>query len=109
MRTHKQLKETVSLSNGDSGCDICREILAEEDLRIREFVSCLAWEDASHWLRTKAILCVPYGIKLRRQVPMALPSRINAMIESYRRQLEQELLQLSNEPEADRAGWGLLG
>ncbi len=31
------------------------------------------------------------------------------MIENYRRRLAQELLQLSQEPETDRAGWGSLG
>ncbi|MGO8720943.1 MAG: hypothetical protein ACLQMO_17275 [Acidobacteriaceae bacterium] len=105
----KLLEEPASASNGDSGCDICREILAEEDLRIREFLSCLAREDVSYWLRTEAALCIPHGTKLRRQVPVALTSRIDAMIESYRRRLERELLQLSKEPEADRAGWGSLG
>ncbi|HVC89706.1 MAG TPA: hypothetical protein VND66_03690 [Acidobacteriaceae bacterium] len=105
----KLLEETPSFSNGSSGCDICREILAEEALRIREFVSCLAREEVSHWLRTKAVLCLPHGLKLRRQVSGVLISQIDTIIGSYRRQLAEELLQLSKEPEADRTGWGSLG
>jgi len=105
----KLLEEPATVSNEDSGCDICREVLAEEERRIREFVSCLAREDVSHWLRTEAVLCIPHGIKLRRKVPIVLATRIDAMIESYRRRLAQELLQLSKEPEVDRVGWGSLG
>lgn len=105
----KLLEEPASVSNGDSGCDICREIRAEEDLRVREFVSCLGRKDVSYWLRTEAVLCIPHGLKLRRHVPMILMVRIDAIIENYRQRLSQELLQLSKEPELDRAGWGSLG
>jgi hypothetical protein len=105
----KLLEEPAAVSNEDSECDICREILAEEDQRIREFVSCLAREDVSHWLRTEPVLCIPHGIKLRRKVPIVFTCQIDAMIENYRERLAQELLQLSKEPEADRAGWGSLG
>jgi hypothetical protein len=105
----KLLEEPAAVSNEDSGCDICREILADEDRCIREFVSCLAREDVSHWLRTEPVLCIPHGIKLRRKVPIVLATRIDAIIESRRERLAQELLQLSQEPEADRAGWGSLG
>ena len=41
------IEEPVSASNKDSGCDLCREILVEEDRRIRKFVSCIAREDVS--------------------------------------------------------------
>jgi hypothetical protein len=34
---------------------------------------------------------------------------MDAIIESRRERLTQELLQLSQEPEADRVGWGSLG
>jgi hypothetical protein len=46
---------------------------------------------------------------LRRKVPIVLAARIDAIIESHRERLAQELLQLSQEPETDRAGWGSLG
>jgi hypothetical protein len=95
------------LSKAD--CDICKEVVAEEDLRIREFVSCLERADVSHWLRSSAVLCIPHGEKLHRQVPPVLAARVNAIIENYRRQLTQDLQQLRDEPEPDRAGWGALG
>lgn len=103
------IEEPVSASNKDSGCDLCRELVAEEDLRIREFLNCLEQKDVSHWLRTHAALCIPHGLKLRRQVPMSLTARIDAIIENYRERLAQELLQLSREPETGRTGWGSLG
>jgi hypothetical protein len=90
-------------------CDICREVLSEEDLRIREFVSCLSQTDVSHWLRSPAVLCIPHGEKLRRQVPPVLAARVDAIIENYRRLVAQDLQQLRDEPESDRAGWGALG
>ena len=90
-------------------CEICREVLAEEDLRIREFVSCLSRTDVSHWLRNSAVLCIPHGEKLHRQVPPVLAARIDAIIENYRLQLAQDLQQLRDEPESERVGWGALG
>jgi hypothetical protein len=90
-------------------CDICREVLAEEDLRICELVSCLSRTDVSDWLRSSAVLCIPHGEKLRRQVPPVLADRVDAIIENYRRQLARDLQQLRDEPEQDRAGWGALG
>lgn len=105
----KLLEEPAAVSNEDFGCDICREILVEEDRRIREFMSSLAQEEVSHWLRTEAVLCIPHGIKLRRKVPIVLATRIDAIIESHREHLAQELVQLSKESEVDRHGWGSLG
>jgi hypothetical protein len=101
--------EPPSLSTSNAECDICREVLAEEDLRLREFVRCLAQPDVSDWLRGAAVLCIPHGLKLRRQVPLALGSRIDAIIERNRQRLEQELEHLRDEPEQDKAGWGALG
>ena len=95
------------ISNAE--CDICTAVLAEEDLRIREFVSCLSRTDVSDWLRGSAVLCVPHGEKLHRQVPPVLAARVNAIIENSRRQLAQDRQQLRVEPEPDRAGWGALG
>ena len=39
-------------------------------------------------------LCIPHGLKLRRQVPPVLASRIDTIIENYRQQLAQELKHL---------------
>ena len=103
----KLVNEPVSLSKAE--CDICREVLAEEDLRIHEFVSCLSQADVSHWLRGAAVLCIPHGEKLHRQVPLVVAARVDAIIENNRRQLAQDLQQLRDEPEPGRAGWGALG
>jgi glutaredoxin len=106
----KLVDEPAPTSIGDAVCDICKEVLAEEDLRTREFVSCLARPGVSHWLRTSAVLCIPHATKLRRQVPIVFTARIDGIIEHYREQLTQELEQLRNEPEeSDRVGWGALG
>ena len=105
----KLVDEPLSLSTQDSGCDVCREVLAEEDLRLREFVSCISRPDVSHWLRGPAVLCIPHGTKLRLQVQPVVAARIDAIIENYRQQLAQELQHLRDEPEPDRAGWGAIG
>jgi tRNA U54 and U55 pseudouridine synthase Pus10 len=103
----KLVNEPDSLSKAE--CYICREVLAEEDLRMREFVSCLSQADVSRWLRGSAVLCIPHGEKLRRQVPPELAARVDAIIQNNRRQLAQDLQQLRDEPESERAGWGALG
>lgn len=96
-------------AKADSGCDICNEVLAEEDLRVREFVSCIPRTDVSRWLRGAAVLCIPHGLKLRRQVPPVIAARVDAIVENYRLQLAVELQHLRDEPEPDRTGWGALG
>jgi len=101
--------EPASISNEDPTCDICREISVEEDRRIREFVSCIHRTDISDWLRTNATLCIPHGIKLRRQVQPVVAARIDTIIENSRQQLTHELQNLFDKPEAERPGWGSLG
>jgi hypothetical protein len=103
----KLVDESDFLSKAE--CDICREVLAEEDRRIREFVSCIHRADVSDWLRTNAFFCIPHGIKLRRQVQPVVAARIDAIIENCRQQLTQELRSLRDKPEAERPGWGSLG
>lgn len=103
------VNEGVSAANGGSGCDVCKEIVAEEDLRIREFVSCVGRTDVSRWLHTDAILCVPHGMKLRPKLPIVLAPRIDTIIMEYRQQLTEELCQLRDNPGPDRTGWGALG
>lgn len=98
-----------SIANGTHECDVCNEVRTEEDLRIRELATCLHRSDVADWLRTEATLCIPHATKLRRQVPPALASRVDAIVQSCRRQLKEELDQLRKEPGLDRSGWGALG
>jgi hypothetical protein len=103
--------EAAPLSNGVAACDVCDEVVAEEDLRIREFGSCLSRSDVSHWLRTDATLCIPHAMKLRRKIPLSIAPRIDALIVDYRKHLAEDLQQLrdEHEPEPDRTGWGAVG
>ena len=101
--------DPAPIASDTAACDICKEVSAEEDRRIREFVSCIQRTDVSDWMRTSAVFCIPHGIKLRRQVQRVVAARIDTIIENCRRQLTQELQNLRDTPEADRLGWGSLG
>jgi hypothetical protein len=103
------IEAAAVVANNEIPCAICHEVSAEEDRRIREFVSCIHRTDVSDWLRRDAVLCIPHGAKLRRQVQPVLGARVDTIIENYRSQLMQELDTLRNTPEADRPGWGSLG
>ena len=105
----KLVDEPAPISSDDALCDICKDVFAEEDRRIREFVGCIHRGDVSDWLRTTAVLCIPHGTKLRRQVQPVVAARVDAIIENCRQQLTQELRDLFDKPEADRPGWGSLG
>jgi hypothetical protein len=105
----KLVDEPAPISSDDALCDICKDVFAEEDRRIREFVGCIHRGDVSDWLRTTAVLCIPHGTKLRRQVQPVVAARVDSIIENCRRQLTQELRDLFDKPEADRPGWGSLG
>jgi hypothetical protein len=105
----KLVDEPVPVSTEVTVCDICNEITAEEDRRIREFVSCIHRTDVSGWLRSNAMFCIPHGIKLRRQLQPMVAARFDAIIENCRQQLIQELQSLRDKPETERPGWGSLG
>ncbi len=66
-------------------------ILQEEELRIRELVSCLQRADVTRWLRTNVTFCIPHGLKLRPKLPAALIPRIDGAMENYRQQLSADL------------------
>lgn len=103
------MERTPLTSEEHSACDICSELAAEEDRRIREFVSCIHRTDVGDWLRTNAVLCVPHGARLRRLVQPVVAAHIDTILEKHRRQLVQELETLRDSPQADRPGWGSLG
>lgn len=103
------LNEPESNSNGNDTCDVCNEVSSEEELRIREFVSCLHRADIADWLKTDGVLCMPHAIKLRQKVSPILASRIDAVVQNYRQQLIEELRNLRGESGPDRSGWGALG
>jgi len=103
------VEEPAPISSDAADCDICKEVYAEEDRRIREFVSCIYRTGVADWLRGAPVLCIPHGIKLRRQVQPVVAARVDAIIENCRRQLTQELQSLRDKPEAERPGWGSLG
>jgi hypothetical protein len=107
----KLVNEAAPLSNGSAACDVCTEIIQEEELRIRELVSCLQRAEVTQWFRTDVTLCIPHGLKLRPKLPAALIPRINSAMENYRQQLSADLEQLHNEwlPESNRIGWGAVG
>jgi hypothetical protein len=105
----KLVDEPAPISKEVTRCDICNEIVAEENRRIREFVSCSHRTDVSDWLRENAAFCIPHGTKLRRQVQPVVAAHIDAIIENCRQQLTQELQSLRDKPEAERPGWGSLG
>ncbi|MGA8159227.1 MAG: hypothetical protein WCB76_00355 [Acidobacteriaceae bacterium] len=58
------VNEAAPLSNGVQTCDICSEVGCQEDLRIREFLSCLERAEVTQWLRAGGSLCIPHGLKL---------------------------------------------
>ena len=78
------LGEVELNANGIQACDVCKEVTAEEDLRIRELATCLHRPAVTDWLRKEAVLCIPHAVKLRCQVPLALASRIDTIVQNCR-------------------------
>lgn len=103
------VNENDSIADRRPDCDVCRKVIEEEDRRIRELVTLLGKPDIVRWLRSEAVFCIPHALKLRQKVPLTLTARIDMIIENYREQLKDELLQLRNDPSPDRPGYGALG
>ena len=103
------VNENGSMADQGRDCDVCRKVIDEEDRRIRELVTLLGKPDIVRWLRMEAVFCIPHAVKLRQRVPLTLTARIDAIIQKHREQLNDELLQLRNDPSPDRSGYGALG
>lgn len=93
----------------DRPCDICLRLWEEEDLRIREFISCLNHKLVAQWLRTQPVLCSIHGEKLKKSAPPLFASTIRTIVEAYRKQLAEELAKLRDDYQSETANWGLLG
>lgn len=92
-----------------SPCEMCHVLQEEEELRIREFVSCLGRKQVKDWLRSQAACCIAHGTKLKKSVPPVTAAAIGAIIEGHRKQLEENLTRLLDEQGSDHSRWGLLG
>ncbi|MHB1938491.1 MAG: hypothetical protein ACYCOR_18185 [Acidobacteriaceae bacterium] len=92
-----------------SPCEMCHVLQEEEDLRIREFVSCLGQKQVKEWLRSQAACCIAHGMKLRKSVPPVVAAAIEANLEKHRRQLTEHLTKLLDERGKEHSSWGLLG
>jgi len=104
-----RLLEKEAHVSPDLPCDICVVLWKEEDLRIRELVTCLNHKLVAQWLRSKPILCSIHGEKLKKGAPPVLASTIQAIMERYREQLMEGLEKLRDDYRSDTANWGLLG
>ena len=92
-----------------SPCEMCHVLQEEEDLRIREFVSCLSRAQVKDWLRSQPVCCLAHGIKLKKSVPPVTAAAIEAILENHRKQLANDLTRLLDERGPDHSRWGLLG
>lgn len=92
-----------------SPCEMCHVLQEEEDLRIREFVSCLGQKQVKEWLRSQTACCIAHGMKLKKSVPPVAAAAIEAILESHRRQLTEDLTRLLDERGSEHSRWGLLG
>ncbi len=81
----------------------------EEEMRIREFVSCLDRNQIKEWLRSHAACRIVHGTKLKQSVPPVTVATIEAIIENHRKQLTEHLTKLLEGRGSDRSGWGFLG
>jgi hypothetical protein len=92
-----------------SPCDVCVFLQEEEDRRVREFIDYAQHKLVVQWLRSQPVLCITHGTKLKREASPVLTSAISAVMESFRKQLVEELLRLRDQYQPDTAKWGVLG
>jgi hypothetical protein len=103
------INEFPNAAGEEVGCRICEEVLAEENLRMREFVGHWKEAEVALWLRNDAVLCMPHGLKLKQKAPLALAARVDEIMSRNCQILAEQLEHLRDEPDPDRVGWGALG
>ena len=91
-------------------CALCRQILEQEELRLRELAKQFQNAMLGQWIKTQGTLCVPHAGKLKGLVPLKHRRAIDEIVERNRRELVQELESFNEQlKHGIHEGGGLLG
>ncbi len=91
-------------------CDLCRQVLEEEVVRLRELGKKFQSAMFSQWITSQGTLCLDHAKKLKEFVPLKHRKAIDELIKRNRTELVHELESFSEQlKHGVHEGGGLLG
>ena len=91
-------------------CTLCRQIVEEEEVRLRELGKSFQSAMLSQWIQSQGTLCVPHARKLKEFVPLKCRKAVDEIVERNRRELLEELEHFGEHlKHGEHDGGGLLG
>jgi hypothetical protein len=106
----QMLKDPLFENASNEDCDLCRQVLEEEVVRLRELAKKFQSAMFSQWITSQGTLCLDHAIKLKEFVPLKHRKTIEELVERNRTELVQELEVFSQQlKHGIHEGGGLLG
>ena len=106
----KLLEESPAAKFGASDCNLCRKILEQENLQLRELVKQMQRVMFLQWMNSQGSLCLNHARKLLDHAPLKMRPLIDQIVERTRAELKQELGDfLEHAKQGDHTGGGILG
>jgi hypothetical protein len=91
-------------------CVLCRRVLEEEAVHLRELAGKFQSPMFAQWMKSQGALCLEHGRKLKEFLPLRLSSIVDAIQERNRSELQEELEAFREQlRHGIHAGGGLLG
>lgn len=91
-------------------CVLCRRVLDEEGVHLRELAGKFQSPMFAQWMKSQGTLCLDHGRKLKEFLPLRLSGIVEVMQERNRKELQEELEAFQEQlRHGIHAGGGLLG
>lgn len=104
------LKDPLNAKVTSEDCDLCRQILEEEVVRLRELGKKFQSPMFSQWIRSQGMLCLDHARKLKEFIPLNQRKAIDELVDRNRAELVEELETFSDQLKRGiHEGGGLLG
>jgi hypothetical protein len=91
-------------------CSICLRLEQEEVLRTQELISALGRRPVLDWMKKQGVLCLPHGLRLRTEAPVAVHDLIDLVLGRRASELRHALARLlADASHGDSQHGGVLG
>lgn len=106
----QMLKDPLFEKAQSEDCDLCRQVVEEEAVRLRELGNKFQSAMFSQWITSQGTLCLDHAKKLKEFVALKHRKAIDELVERNRADLVQELEAFSEQlKHGIHEGGGLLG
>ncbi len=81
-------------AEGKHECSICLRLEQEEIFRLHELIVALDGRQALDWVKAHGVFCLPHGLRLRTEAPLAVRALIDEILDRRASELQSALTRL---------------